>query len=65
MEINEYIRKQFNDHKHFVASIKKAPSNSNESYHPRTGRRITFNEKCYLIDRDIEKRTKAILRKLS
>ena len=65
MELKDYIKKQIKEHISFEQSIQKANSAfSTEYYHPKTGRRITWSEKCDLVDRDFEKLTKRITDKL-
>ena len=64
MELKEFIKKQMRDHRHYANSFVKAPSNSNERYHPKTGKIIGWNEMSSLIDRDAEKRTNAILKRM-
>ncbi len=61
MENKDYIRKQSQEHIVYEQSIKKANSAfCTEFYHPKTGRRITWSEKCTLVDKDLEKRVKRI-----
>lgn len=64
MELKEFIKKQMFDHRHYANSFKKAPSNSNEHYHPKTGKRIGFNEMDSLINRDAEKRANVIIKRM-
>lgn len=64
MELKEFIEKQMRDHRYYANSFVKAPSISNEHYHPKTGKRIGFNEMSSLIDRDAEKRANAILKRM-
>jgi len=61
MENKDYIRKQIQEHIHYEQSIQKANSAfCVEYYHPKNGRRITWSEKCTLVDKDLEKRIKRI-----
>ena len=56
-----YIRKQIQEHIAYEKSIQQADSvSSTEFYHPKTGHRITWSEKCTLVDRDLDKRVKRI-----
>ena len=52
------------DHRHYANSFVKAPSISNEHYHPKTGKRLGWNEMSSLIDRDSEKRANAIIKRI-
>ena len=64
--IQEYIEKQMTQHRRYSESFKKIELTiSNEHYHPKTGKRITFSEKEHLIRKDAEKRSKNILNKIS
>lgn len=66
MENKDYIKKQIQEHVAYEQSIKKAKSAfCAEYYHPKTGRRITFSEKCALVDKDLEKRVKRIENKFN
>lgn len=61
MDLKDYIKKQIQEHIYYEKSIVKAISAfSTEYYHPKTGRRITFSEKCSLVDKDLDKRIKRI-----
>ena len=61
MNKKDYIRKQIQEHIAYEKSIQKANSAfSTEFYHPKTGCRITWSEKCTLVDRDLDKRVKRI-----
>ena len=60
LSIDEYIKKQFQEHEWYQNSFKKAVSISNEFFHPKTNRVITWNEKCSLIETDLNKRIKNI-----
>jgi len=61
----DYIRKQIQEHIAYEKSIQRASAFSTEFYHPKTGRRITWSEKCTLVDRDLDKRVKRIERKFN
>ena len=52
------------DHTYYVNSFQKAPSISNEHYHPKTGKRLGFNEMYSYIEKDAEKRTNNIIKKV-
>ena len=57
----DYIRKQIQEHIAYEKSIQQANyAFRTEFYHPKTGRRITWSEKCTLVDRDLDKRVKRI-----
>jgi hypothetical protein len=61
MDNNEYIRKQIQEHIAYEQTIQKANvAYCVEYYHPKTGKRITWSEKCSLINRDLHKRVKRI-----
>ena len=60
MEKKDYIRKQIQEHIAYIKSIQKCSAFSTEFYHPKTKRRITWSEKCTLVDRDLDKRVKRI-----
>ena len=64
MELKQFIKKQMRDHRHYANSFVKAPSISNEHYHPKTGKRLGWNEMSSLIDRDSEKRANAIIKRI-
>lgn len=64
MELKEFIEKQMRDHRNYANSFVKAPSISNEHYHPKTGRLLGWNEMSSLIDNDAEKRAKAIIKRM-
>jgi hypothetical protein len=63
MEVQEFIEKQMREHRYYANSFKKALSTSNEHYHPKTGKRLSYNEMSSLIDKDAEKRAKRIMNK--
>jgi len=66
MENKDYIRKQIEEHIAYEKSIQQANSAfSTTFYHPKTGRRITWSEKCTLVDRDLDKRVKRIERRFN
>jgi len=65
MELNDYIKKQIQEHINYSDSIKSTSSTSGEFLHPKTCRRITWSEKCTLLDRDIDNRVKRIIKKLN
>ena len=56
----DYIRKQIQEHIAYEKSIQRASAFSTEFYHPKTKRRITWSEKCTLVDKDLDKRVKRI-----
>ena len=58
----DYIRKQIQEHIAYEKSIQLASPFSTDFYHPKTKRRITWSEKCTLVDRDLDKRVKRIER---
>jgi len=65
MELKGYIRKQIYEHIAYEQSIQKANAAfCTEFYHPKNGKRITWSEKCTLVDIDLEKRVKRISKKL-
>lgn len=64
MELKEFIEKQMSNHRHYANSFQKAPSISNEHYHPKTGNRLGWNEMSSLIDEDAKKRANAIIKRL-
>ena len=62
----DYIRKQIQEHIAYEKSIQQANcAFRTEFLHPKTGRRITWSEKCTLVDRDLDKRVKRIERKFN
>ena len=64
MEIKDYIKKQFSEHKHYADSFAKADSAfCAEYYHPRTQKRITWSQVCNLIQDDMERRANRIIEK--
>ena len=61
MEKRELIKKELSEHIQYAESIRQANSTfCTEFYHPKTGRRITYSEKCTLLDIDLDKRVKRI-----
>lgn len=63
-KLENYIKKQIRDHRFYRESFKSAPSISNEFYHPKTGRRLTFNQMYSYVERDEHKRTLNIIKKV-
>ena len=65
MDNKEFIEYQMRQHKNYANSFKKAPSNTNEHFHPKTRKMLSWSEVSSLIDRDAEKRANAIIKKMS
>lgn len=66
MNNTDYVRKQIQEHIAYEKSIQEAYSAfSTAFYHPKTGCRITWSEKCTLVDIDLNKRIKRIEKKLN
>ena len=65
MSETEYIRKQIVKHISYEKSIVEIKSAFRRAfYHPKTGNRITWNERCSLVDKDLHKRIKRIQKKI-
>lgn len=62
--MKEFIIKQMHEHKNYVETFEEAPSNSNEYYHPRTHKRIGWNEMYSMIEDDMEKRANKIIKRM-
>ena len=63
--ITDYIDKQFREHANLVQSFRPALGTMmNEVIHPRTGKRITQNQKYAVIEKDRKNRVIRIIRKI-
>lgn len=65
MSVKNFIEKEIETHIIYRGSIKPARGISNEFYHPKTNKRISFNQYCSLIDNDLKKRVNNILNKIN
>jgi hypothetical protein len=63
LEVVKYIIQQVRNHANYANSFKRANSLSNEQIHPKTGKTISNIEALSLIERDAEKKAKAIQKK--
>lgn len=64
-EDDDFIRKQGQKHYNFIQSITETKTAfGREFLHPKTKRRITWNERCSLIEKDFFKRTFLILERV-
>ena len=61
----EYIKKQIEEHTYYQESIIEVSSAfSNMFRHPKSGEKITWSQKCDLINKDLDKRVKRIEKRL-
>ena len=64
MNVEDYIKKQIIEHSRYKDSFSRAPSISNEQFCEGTNKIISYNESYFLIEKDLEKRVKNIIKKL-
>ena len=64
MSIEDYVKKQIKDHKIYVNKFQPYPSNTNEQFYAGTQKVMSYSESYFLIEKDLEKRVKNIIKKL-
>jgi hypothetical protein len=63
--IEQQIAKEFKDHKHYAASMEINGRYGGKVYYDRKGKVITWNQFNTLVEKDINRRTKRIIDKLT